>query len=52
MRIVTSDRFTDTYSAVAESWSFRDQVHAHKTLDALDDIAAEGRPDPPRGGGS
>lgn len=53
MRIVVSEHFTDTFQAVSQGWSFADQVHAHKTLDALDDIAAEGRPDPPktRGGG-
>ena len=39
MRIATSPHFSDTFAAVAHEWSWRDQVHAHMTLDALDDAA-------------
>ena len=49
MRIVTSEHFTDTYSAVAYGWSFLDQLHAHQALDALEDFAAIARPPPPKG---
>jgi hypothetical protein len=50
MRIATSPHYSDTLEAVEERWSFARLVHAHKTLDALDDITAAQRPDPPKGG--
>lgn len=50
MRIVVSEHFSDSFLAVSREWSFADQVHAHKTLDAIDDARALARPDPPREG--
>jgi len=52
MRIATSPHFSDTLTAVAHEWSFADQVHAHQTLDALDDVVDICRPEPPKGRGS
>ena len=38
MRLVTSKHFSDGLEAVMR-WSWADQVHAHKTIDALEDMA-------------
>ena len=47
MRLVTSPHFSDGLIAI-QGWTWADQVHAHKTLDALDDFADIARPAPPK----
>lgn len=49
MRIATSAHYSDTLEAIEERWPFSRVVHAHQTLDALDEIAAAQRPDLPKG---
>jgi hypothetical protein len=47
-RIVTSEDYRGTSPrAVREEWSFADVLEAHMTLDALEEIRAIARPDPP-----
>lgn len=47
-RIATSGRYSDGLMAVRYEWSFADQLEAHVMLDALDEIRALQRPDPPK----
>lgn len=46
-RLATSGDFQTDPHRVRYDWSFREQVEAHLTLDALEEIRDLHRPDPP-----
>ena len=49
-RLAASEYYATTPHEVRYVWSYYDQVEAHMALDALDDVKALYRPDPPKGG--
>lgn len=48
-RIAASEHYQTDPHQVRYVWYYRDQVEAHKALDALDEIRAVSRPDLPKG---
>jgi hypothetical protein len=47
-RIAASESYQTDPHTVRHVWYYRDQLEAHKALDALDEVRALHRPDPPK----